>query len=502
MAGCGHAGGQQRRRRRGRCGGLGGLSACGGQPPEDSSDAAAASESAQESTPSSDVEPLQEQAETSSTPTSERAAVTQPRDDASSSPVAASEQSLRPALVVLTPSDAWVPSGDLTPASSKSLTGGEWGLSDPYADWAPRQDGPVTVEYADGTLTVTVCEAQVVVQAEVQDGHLVADGPPATSGETDPAIECGPLPEQKADYWTELLAGSPLIGMDRAGVVIARPSSLSEQVPVSLAFDVVGTDDPATGTLRPATLGDLMQTFDEVPPAAAADLEPLVIDTDPQTTMRFTGGEANLRLVEPCEIRYDEMWVLQTSTESRLIGMRGTNGEDGCEGDIEESTFVELLNSIPTVQIDGPHLVLQGRLDDRLVVSETTAQECSASPLGEQELLAGESTAEAEATARRLLDAALACDTATLIELAEQDQTALSLGYTTPRATFGFPESSFGPYATIVELLSSGPPDLFPNAGDEFGGSVWSEVADGSPQPYILSISPNGTWTGFLALDD
>lgn len=59
------------------------------------------------------------------------------------------------------------------------------------------------------------------------------------------------------------------------------------------------------------------------------------------------------------------------------------------------------------------------------------------------------------------------------------------------------------PYAALVEVLTSGPPAIITDPQDQFTGATWpaGAVTGESFSGYRVSISPDGTWTGFLALD-
>lgn len=424
-------------------------------------------------------------------------------DDTVPSPDASTEAPQDSVVLVLTPGDGWSPSGELTTATTDSLTGGEWQLANPSAEWAPEAGAAgetAAFEFDGRTLTVSLCGSPVTIDVEVQDGHLVPTAPKDATEATAADGLCDPSPIGDAGFWLDLIRSEPLVGMDGDGLVIAHPSTLNEEVPASMEFTVDGSDAEQKGSLEPATPRDLNQTFVEVRDADG-DLEPAVIDPDPASTMRWTGGESELRFLEPCFERYGQMWLLETSTESRLITMVGSGAETTCDPrQNEPSAFTFLILSIPTVQVDGPRLVLQGRVWD-VFLGETAAQECSAASLGSPELQVGEADEVIEARAQRLLDAALACDSDLLIQLATQDQTALSLGITSPEETFGLPESSTQPYATMVELLTSGPPEEIANPADEFRGWVWSGPDGSSSEGFILAINPESAWTGFLALE-
>lgn len=83
-------------------------------------------------------------------------------------------------------------------------------------------------------------------------------------------------------------------------------------------------------------------------------------------------------------------------------------------------------------------------------------------------------TALVAATAQVLFDAALACDSRQLIDLATLDQTHLSFGAVTPTQAFGLPEGPEQRYAALVRVLSTRP------VSDTTSGrplSVWPAVA-------------------------
>lgn len=166
------------------------------------------------------------------------------------------------------------------------------------------------------------------------------------------------------------------------------------------------------------------------------------------------------------------------------------------------ATLTQMVTSVPEVQTDGTRLALHGHIDSALVTATPAPQECSAGSMGAPELQVGDAGEPVAAAAQRLVDAALTCDSETLIEMATQDETLLSLGITEPGSTFGLPEPSTQPYATLVDVLTSGPPAIITNPEDQFTGATWpAEAVTGeSFQDYRVSISPDGTWTAFLAL--
>ena len=109
---------------------------------------------------------------------------------------------------------------------------------------------------------------------------------------------------------------------------------------------------------------------------------------------------------------------------------------------------------------------------------------CSASGLTAAANTTGASAAAA-ATANALRQAALTCDTVTLVARAKKDQTELSFGELTPDEAFALPETA-ARYAGIVQVLASAP-------GTWEGVTIWPRVA--SPSSY----ADPAAWTEAVA---
>jgi hypothetical protein len=82
------------------------------------------------------------------------------------------------------------------------------------------------------------------------------------------------------------------------------------------------------------------------------------------------------------------------------------------------------------------------------------AGECSASNLGMDYDPATAPSPDAGATAQTIVDAAVACDSNGLIQLATEHGTELMFTLETPEQVFGLPENDTQPYETLVRLLA------------------------------------------------
>jgi hypothetical protein len=159
------------------------------------------------------------------------------------------------------------------------------------------------------------------------------------------------------------------------------------------------------------------------------------------------------------------------------------------------------------------------------------AGDCSASGLDVAENPLGSPSDAATDTADAILDAALACDSGKLIELATASGAELMLPLEAPEDTFALPETAALPYRTLAALLGgtkgalltgqtdAGEPEpvVWPRVAlEEFADSdeAWQEVVDAGLltaeeaaaqranttygyQGMSLSISEDGTWRAY-----
>lgn len=272
---------------------------------------------------------------------------------------------------------------------------------------------------------------------------------------------------------------------------------------MSMLFDPLHQAPHGIGDLSRATAADLDGSWVEFSDFDVDEVDPPALDPDPTSSMEWSRLNKNVVFESPCWQQTSASWVWQGPTESRLIAVVGEGDGGHCPGQVEMATLTQMFTSVPEVQTDGTRLALHGRIDSALLASTPPEPECSAGSMGSPQLQVGDVGEPVAATAQQLPDAALACDSETLIEMATKDQTLLSLGITAPASTFGLPETSAQPYATLVDVLTSGPPALITNPEDQFTGATWpAEAVTGeSFWGYRVSISPDGAWTGFLALD-
>jgi hypothetical protein len=158
------------------------------------------------------------------------------------------------------------------------------------------------------------------------------------------------------------------------------------------------------------------------------------------------------------------------------------------------------------------------------------AGECSASNLGLEYDPASAPSPSSGAKAAAIVDAAIACDSERLIQLATDDSTELMFSVETPEQVFGLPENDTLPYETLVQLLAGttgvvdgGDPGnetiTWPRvATEEFRDSdeAWAEVVDAGLltqeeadaqradetfgySGMVIGIAEDGTWRYYSA---
>ncbi|MFD2797700.1 hypothetical protein ACFS27_29370 [Promicromonospora vindobonensis] len=104
------------------------------------------------------------------------------------------------------------------------------------------------------------------------------------------------------------------------------------------------------------------------------------------------------------------------------------------------------------------------------------AGECSASSLDLEYDPANSPSEGAGSTAAAIVEAALACDSERLTQLATEHGTELMLGNATPEDTFRLPEDAGVPYETLVRLLAGTSGEV--NGGDPGNETItWPRVA-------------------------
>lgn len=274
---------------------------------------------------------------------------------------------------------------------------------------------------------------------EAQGGAFTTCAP--TEAETNDLFET-PLPE--GDYEVRVVA-FPEISEGQWATAVSEP--------VSVRLDADGAHT-ATGTRGgPATI--------EPPEPAEGELSRFVLDrsTDWVTAEQTQRGyvttgtpsvTARCESTDPADVvRYE---LVQPSTDEAF-----GSGEVPCDGSEFESAAVvgggeEGVDIRLTALPDGV-----GRFWAVLAPTAdggNAADECSASNLGMAYDPANSPSEAAGATAQAIVEAAQACDSDRLIELATEHGTELMYGNETPEQAFGLPENDSLPYETLVQLLA------------------------------------------------
>ncbi|GHH69264.1 hypothetical protein [Promicromonospora soli] len=350
-----------------------------------------------------------------------------------------------------------------------------WGMSALVEGGEGTLDAaPVLVWSQDGV--VVDLGTNVLEAPGKQSEPLIGGGAGAVEAEGGAFTSCEPSEAETNDTFE-----TPLPDGDYEVRVVAYPEIAAGQwatavsEPVSVRIDADGAHT-ATGTRGgPATI--------EPPEPAEGELSRLVLDrsTDwvtAELTQRgyVTTGtplvSAECESTDPADMVTYE--VVQPSTNEAL-----GSGEVLCDGSWYESLPVVgggkevvaiRLTSVP----DGVarFWAAFGPTPD----AGNAAAECSASNLGMEYDPANSPSPNSGAKAAAIVDAAVACDSERLIQLATDDSTELMFSVETPEQVFGLPENDALPYETLVRLLAG-------TRGQTSGGDagnetvVWPRVA-------------------------
>lgn len=118
-----------------------------------------------------------------------------------------------------------------------------------------------------------------------------------------------------------------------------------------------------------------------------------------------------------------------------------------------------------------------------------TEVKCSAAELASSSPRLEGLPAPAQETAKKLFNAAVACDQKTLVQLATEGETSLSFGSVTPDEVFELPESQDRPYFMLATLLSSFAPT--PNSTVSEDGNEVSNATDYVWPPVYTATNPS-----------
>jgi hypothetical protein len=331
---------------------------------------------------------------------------------------------------------------------------------DPSTTWGMA----ATVDQGEGTLDVAPVlvwsQGDVVVdlgtnvfEGSVQSEPLIGSSADAIEAQGGAFTSCAPTETETSDNFE-----TPLPEGDYEVRVVAFPQTASGQwatavsEPVSVRLDADGAHT-ATGTRGGgATI--------EPPEQAEGELSRFVLDRSTnwvtaeltQHGYVTTGTPSVTAECESADPADSVTYELATASG----GVFGS-GQVPCDGSPFESESVVgggegvvdiRLTSVP----DGVArfwATLAPPAD-----GGNSAAECSASNLGMDYDPANSPSEAAGGTAQAIVEAATACDSKGLIQLATDHDTQLMYGNETPEQVFGLPENDALPYETLVRLLA------------------------------------------------
>ncbi|WP_454851003.1 hypothetical protein [Promicromonospora soli] len=373
------------------------------------------------------------------------------------------------------------------------------------------------------------------------EAYLAAHGAGAstcspTETGSDPVFEA-PLPE--GDYEVRVVAfphdGSNQDGSGELATVVSEP--------VEVRIDAEGAHSSTDARGGESTM--------EPPELAAGELSRFELDrtADWVTASMTYRGQAPAPAVSvraQCESTNPADTVpFEVVLES--TGQAFRSGEVVCDGTEKVLPFGALGVSEGVFDIQVPHgqVVPDGVARFWAVLAPSagygagggdSAGDCSASGIDVADNPLGSPSDAATDTADAILDAALACDSGKLIELAAASGAELMVPMEAPEETFALPETAALPYRTLAALLGGtkgavlsgqtdpGEPEpvVWPRVAlDEFADSdeAWQEVVDAGLltaedaatqrantmygyQGVVVSISTDGTWRSYGAVGE
>lgn len=400
-----------------------------------------------------------------------------------------------------------------------------WGMAATVreGDGGPLDVAPVLVWSQDGTV---VDVGPNVFEPGVRQ-PLLGSGQDAVEAEGRSATMCAPTETE-----TGMAYETPLPGGDYEVRVVAFPqvasgewaTSVSEPVTVRLDADGAHSRGGARG--GDATI--------EPPAPADGELSRFELDrsagwTTAEMTQLGHSTDGAMRVVGRCESS-DPADRLPIDLVLPSTGAVLASTQITCDGQEAGTAVGVLAGGTEVVDIRLPSVPdgvarLWVDVEPEASGGGDAAGECSASGMAMEYDPAGSPVAAAGETAAAIVEAALACDSDRLVELASQHGTELMYSLETPEQTFGLPENDTLPYQTLVALLagtrghaSTDNPGnetvIWPRvAAEEFADSneAWQEVvqaglltaaeadaqrADGvfGYTGMIVSIDESGTW--------
>lgn len=428
-------------------------------------------------------------------------------DDASTTD--AVDASFRDDIVLVLGAPPDKTSADLTLATPQDVSGGEWDLLGPGPDWSvvgSADDTALRLGFDGTDWSVRGCGLDMRAAGGVTDGVVTLTGDWVEQATVGPGPGCEGTQWNVAQNWQRLFSEEPLIALDGATLVLVHAVTPAQGDEVSMVFDDVSAASALGDQTRDPVAADLDTFWQEVPAAQAEDQVPPVVDLAPDTVVLWSAGEGAIELYGPCAEQQAATWLLDTGEHVLLVGLRGSTEGGACEpgADREHDLGKALLSSTPTVQIADGQLVVQGSVPEGMLPGSAAAttqprgSDCSASEdFWNARVQEGEASLSALALANSLAEMARVCETEALVSVAENYDTMLSLGVTTPQEAFALPEAQEQRYATLVSLLTEQEPVTYPARGDQPEFYEWGGGEDGTG--WRVGISTDGAWLFFLA---
>lgn len=353
-----------------------------------------------------------------------------------------------------------------------------WGMPATYQAGAGRLDvPPVLVWSQDG---VVVDLGANVFGSPIQGEPLLGAGEGAVEAQGSFATSCAPTESEAVD-----LMETPLPEGDYEVRVVAFPQLASGRwatvvsEPVDVRLDAGGAHSPTGTGGGDATI--------EPPAAAEGEQSRFVLDRSTEwatagVTYRDYASPDPMTVTAQCESADPADTVpfeIVRQSNQQVLG----SGDIACDGAASETSLGVLDGAEESLDIRLPD-VPDGVARLWVVLAPTAsgrdgadaAAECSATGL---DLPYDPSTAPSEgsgSTARSIVEAAEACDSGRLIELANQYGTELMFTTETAEQTFALPDTDTQHYRTLVSLLA-GTGGAVSGASDGVPTVVWPRVS-------------------------
>lgn len=383
-----------------------------------------------------------------------------------------------------------------------------------------------------------------------QDGVVVDLGPNVFDGpgpQSEPLLDAGrgAIDAQAAAYSTcvptQTEAGdrfqTPLPEGDYEVRVVAFPETRSGRwdtvvsKPVPVRIDADGAHSPTGDRGGDAATAPVDQLDGEI---TRFDLDRSTEWVTAGQTQRDYSSDTPMRIEGICESS-DVEDLLPVEAVLPSTGEVLASTQITCDGFLSGSEVGVLAGGGEVVDLrlpDVPDGVARASFSLAAATPQGPAGECSATGVEPTYPADGSPSEGAAVAAESILDAALACDTDTLIALAADSRTELMFGTETPEQAFALPDTDTERYRNLAALLGStrgafagGPEDnrtvVWPRvATPEFRDSdeAWQEVVDAgiltqeqadaqrADETFgytgmVVGIAENGTWRYYSATD-